>query len=132
MILINDASDLHGKGIEDARLSIFIDGKRLERDENIKMSPSGTYEAEFSFPSGFLFRAKIRIEASKPSYETTGPVEIEEIVRQIQKQGCETHCLASRNSVTKRTHDSQCSQYSDLCTLGRPLDRYRYSDQGRS
>ncbi len=96
-------TDAKGQGVRSADLSLFLNGKRVEPKEAIKTSASGTYEGELTFPSRSLVGARIGIEVRKASYKTTGLLEVDDVVREPAKQGCDTTYQAYRSVVLTRT-----------------------------
>jgi len=102
LIIAGEVTDANGQGVRSADLSLLLNGKRVESKEAIKTSASGTYERELGFPSRSLSGAKIEIEVRRASYKTTGLLEVDDVLGEPTKQGCDTTYLAHRSVVLKR------------------------------
>jgi Na+/H+ antiporter NhaD/arsenite permease-like protein len=103
LVITGVVTDARGEVVKSADLSFFVNGKRVEPKEAIKTSTSGTYEGELTFPSRSLAGTRIQIQVEKPSYKTTGLLEVEDVVREPTKHGCATYYLAYKSVVINRT-----------------------------
>jgi Na+/H+ antiporter NhaD/arsenite permease-like protein len=95
-------TNTQGKGVKDAVLRFFSNGKKIETEREITTERDGTYEAEIRLPAGTLFRLEVNLEVNRPSYEGTGKVPLGVIIReQTDEMGVTTY-LAHKNFVLKR------------------------------
>lgn len=91
-----------GKGVKDCTLVFHIDNEKIGLEKAITSSRDGTYEAELRFPAGRLAGAQLALEISKPSYQSSGRLVVDEITREkIDDQG-NSFYLAHKNLVLKR------------------------------
>ncbi len=76
-----------GKGIGDAQISVFVDGKKLELEE-ARSSNQGTYQVEIRLPQGSLPGARVEMEVQRPSFKPSGAVPLGRIFEeQIDQAG---------------------------------------------
>ncbi|MEN6439550.1 MAG: SLC13 family permease [Syntrophobacter sp.] len=83
LIITGTVKNSHGKPLKDATISVFMDGRQLKTEEMVKVSGSGTFQAELSVPAGSLANGKVELEITKPSYKSSGRVPLTSIVRQM-------------------------------------------------
>ncbi len=81
LALAGKVTNPQGKSLRDARIEVFLNGEIVETGDEIRSSDEGTYEADLTFPEGTLAEAVMEIRVSKPSYLTTGPIEIQPLLR---------------------------------------------------
>jgi len=54
VIVSGTVTDEHGKGVPDADLQFFMNGKLVETPEEVVTHSGGTYDAELEFPAGVV------------------------------------------------------------------------------
>jgi Na+/H+ antiporter NhaD/arsenite permease-like protein len=88
LVVSGTISNAQGKGIKNVELSFFLDGKKVELGEDVTTSNRGTYEVRLTFPPGTLPGAKVGMEAARPSYKASGPVNLDKVVKeQVDEKG---------------------------------------------
>lgn len=76
LIVSGSVKTAQGKGIGDAELNFFLDGKKLDL-EGARTSNHGTYQVELRLPKGSLPSAKVQMEVTRPSFKASGLVPLE-------------------------------------------------------
>ena len=102
LIVSGTISNVQGKGINEAAIDFFINGKRMEIEEEIASESRGTYKASLFLPKGILSGAKVAMEVSKPCYEDSGTVALAHIVKEKTDGKGFTTYLAHQDIVLKR------------------------------
>ncbi|MFH0787179.1 MAG: ArsB/NhaD family transporter [Pseudomonadota bacterium] len=80
LIISGTVVNVQGKAIKEAGLHFFLNGNKLELEEEVSTSKAGRYEAEIKFPSGTLPAAKVEMEVRKPSFKTSDKIPLDKIV----------------------------------------------------
>jgi Na+/H+ antiporter NhaD/arsenite permease-like protein len=102
LVVSGTISNPQGKGIRTVILTFFANGEKVALSEEVVTSPAGTYEAELWFPQGTLSGKKVELEAAKPSYKSSGPLVLEDIVREKTDSKGNTYYLAHKSFTLKR------------------------------
>ena len=102
LIVSGTISNVQGKGINEAAIDFFINGKKMEIEEEIASESRGTYKASLFLPKGILLGAKVAMEVSKPCYEDSGTVALAHIVQEKTDDKGFTTYLAHQDIVLKR------------------------------
>ena len=71
LIVSGTISNLQGKAVKEVGLHFYLNGQKVELEEEVTTSKAGRYEAELKVPRTFP-AAKVELEAAKPSYQTSG------------------------------------------------------------
>jgi len=94
LVVSGTVTNAQGKPIKEAVITFFVNGQKLEMEEEVGTSKSGGYEAELSLPRGTLPGAKVELEAGKPSFKGTGRVHVERALKDHTGPDGNTHYLA--------------------------------------
>ena len=88
LIVSGTITNLQGKAVKEVGLHFFLNGQKLEQEEEVTTSKAGRYEAELKVPKGSLPAGKVELEASKPSYQTSGRTALDKVVAErIDEKG---------------------------------------------
>ncbi|MFO7598963.1 MAG: ArsB/NhaD family transporter [Candidatus Desulfacyla sp.] len=102
LIVTGTITNAQGKGVKEAAIRFFIDGKEMEGNELLSEN-RGTYKAEFLIPKGSLSSVKVAMDIQKPCYEGSGPIELGNIIQEKSDEKGSATYLAHQNIVLKRT-----------------------------
>ncbi|MFH1481791.1 MAG: hypothetical protein ABIG67_11020 [Pseudomonadota bacterium] len=102
LIVSGTITNAQGKGIKEATIEFFIDGKKMEIEKELLSENRGTYKTEFFLPQGTLSGAKVAMDVKKPCYEDSGPVSLANIIKEKSDGKGSTTYLAHQNVVLKR------------------------------
>jgi Na+/H+ antiporter NhaD/arsenite permease-like protein len=86
LIVSGTVSNSQGKPVKEAQLTFYVNGTKLEIDEEVTTSKAGRYEAELTLPPGTLPEAKVEMEAHKPSYRTSQRTAVEPVVQEKKSE----------------------------------------------
>jgi len=103
LILTGTVTNAQGKGVKEAAVVLFVDGKKLEFEDEPVTENLGTYKAEIVLPPGTLPTAKVALAVQKPCYEDTDPLSVDTIVPARSDGKGSTTYLAHQNVILKRT-----------------------------
>ena len=76
--LAGTVRNTHGKGIKDVAVKVTVNGQPLQplgKEGDIRTGAWGSFAAEFTLPAGTLSGAEVRIQASKPAWRASGPIQ---------------------------------------------------------
>lgn len=90
-----------GKGVRDADLGFYLDGKKLPMEE-ITTSSNGSFHVELKLPTGSWHGRKLEMEVEKPSFKGSGPILLENIVKEREDQLGNSFYLAYKNIELQR------------------------------
>ncbi len=96
-------SDAQKKAVKDAEIVFFINGDKHVVKEEVTTSKGGQYVVDLVLPAGTLPRAKVEVEAGRPSYRTTERMTLQNIVQEKVDEEGSTHFLAHHNITISRT-----------------------------
>jgi Na+/H+ antiporter NhaD/arsenite permease-like protein len=80
LTLTGHIANPQGKGIKDVKIEIFVDGKAVHLPEELVSLDGGNFQITLPFPQGKLPGAKVELELSKPSFESSGPIAVSRIL----------------------------------------------------
>jgi Na+/H+ antiporter NhaD/arsenite permease-like protein len=102
LIVSGTITNVQGKAVKEVGLHFFLNGKKLELEEEVTTSKAGRYEAELKLPSGTLPAARVDLEAGKPSFKTSDRIRLEKVVQEkIDEKGNAVY-LAHQKITMKR------------------------------
>ncbi|MBI5602054.1 MAG: ArsB/NhaD family transporter [Deltaproteobacteria bacterium] len=102
LIVAGTVNNVQGKAVKEVGLHFFLNGNKVELEEETTTSKAGRYEAELKFPSGTLPAAKVEMEARKPSYKTSDKVLLDKVVKEKVDEKGNTYYLAHQGISLKR------------------------------
>jgi Na+/H+ antiporter NhaD/arsenite permease-like protein len=76
--LAGTVKNTQGKGIKDVAVKVTVNGQPLQplgKEADIRTGAWGSFAAEFTLPAGTLSGAEVRIQASKPAWRASGPIQ---------------------------------------------------------
>lgn len=97
LVVTGTITNDQGKPLKDVTLQFFLNGKKIQIEEEINTSKSGGYKAELTLPKGSLAGAKVQIEAEKPSFKNSGQMNLKNIVWEQDDENGVGYFLAHRN-----------------------------------
>jgi len=103
LIVTGTIMNSQGKGVKEAVISFFIDGREMEGNGELLSENRGAYKAELLLPKGTLSSVKVTMDIQKPCYEGSGPVELDNIIQEKGDEKGSSTYLAHQNVVLKRT-----------------------------
>jgi Na+/H+ antiporter NhaD/arsenite permease-like protein len=102
LIVSGTITNDQGKALKEVTLHFFLNGKKIDMEEEATTSKSGRYEAELTLPKGALSGAKVAMEASKPTFKNTGHIVLENIVREKPDVNGIGYFMAHHNFTMER------------------------------
>ncbi|MEJ5375238.1 MAG: ArsB/NhaD family transporter [bacterium] len=102
LIVNGSVKTAQGKGIGDAQIKFFLEGKQLDLEE-ARSSELGTYQVELRLPKGSLPGAKVEMEVQRPSFKPWGPVRLERIFEDHMDQEGNKVYVAHQSLRLERT-----------------------------
>jgi len=102
LTLTGTVNNSQGKGLNDAGLTIVVEGKGIHRVEKILADEEGSFQYRLALPQGELSGAKIALEASRPSYKSSTPIALKHIVFEYKDENGNSHYLAHEDIVLQR------------------------------
>jgi Na+/H+ antiporter NhaD/arsenite permease-like protein len=103
LIISGTVANAQGKAVKEVGMHFFMDGKKVELEEEVITSKAGSYKAEIKLPSGTLRAVKVELEAEKPSYKTSEKFPLDKIVQEKGDEKGNTYYLAHHNLTLQRT-----------------------------
>ena len=92
-----------GKGVREAVVSFFLNGRKVELEKEVRTSQAGSYLQELIFPAGTLPRGRLELEVVKPSYKDAGKIALTALVKEKTDAPGQAHFLARQNVTVQRT-----------------------------
>ena len=80
LIVSGTITNLQGKPVKEVGLHFFLNGQKLELEEEVATSKAGVFEAQLKVPKGTLPGAKVEVEAAKPSYQTSARMVLDKVL----------------------------------------------------
>jgi Na+/H+ antiporter NhaD/arsenite permease-like protein len=99
LVISGQVQSPQGKGIKDARIRFFLDGRLLEAE--VETSAQGSFRTELSLPPGTLPGARLEVEAEKPSF-TSQRQPVERVLQEPMVPGQPGSFLAHQPLVLER------------------------------
>jgi Na+/H+ antiporter NhaD/arsenite permease-like protein len=103
LIVSGVITNAQGKGVEGAAVAFYADGKRIDIEKRFLSEGGGIYRAELSLPQGTLPGGKITVGVKRPGYEDSGPVPLENILKEKTDGKGTSSYLAQQSIALKRT-----------------------------
>jgi Na+/H+ antiporter NhaD/arsenite permease-like protein len=105
LIVAGTITNLQGKAVKEVGLHFYLNGQKVELEEEVTTSKAGRYEAELPVPRGLLPGAKVELEAAKPSYKTSPRTLLDKVVQErVDEQGNTTflahHALKLQRAIS--------------------------------
>jgi Na+/H+ antiporter NhaD/arsenite permease-like protein len=94
LIVSGTITNPQGKGVKDARLTFYVNGKKLELPNEVITENNGTYDAKLRFPPDTLPGAKVEVRVERPSYKSTGRVVLPYVLKERVDRSGGAHYLA--------------------------------------
>ncbi len=82
LVVSGTITNAQGKAVKEVELDFFVNGQKIELEEEVVTSKAGTYEAEIPLTLGAVTAAKVEVQARKPSFKTSERIELAHIVRE--------------------------------------------------
>ncbi|HKK14512.1 MAG TPA: ArsB/NhaD family transporter [Gammaproteobacteria bacterium] len=79
-IVAGSITNPQGKGVKDASLTFYLDGRQLKVPEPVITGENGVYETRLELPAGSLPGARLQVRVQRPSYATAGPMAVSEVL----------------------------------------------------
>ena len=102
LIVSGTITNLQGKPVKEVGLHFFLNGQKVELEEEVETSKSGVYEAKLKVPKGTLPAAKVEVEAAKPSYQTSARMLLDKVLPERVDEKGDTIFLAHQSLKMKR------------------------------
>jgi Na+/H+ antiporter NhaD/arsenite permease-like protein len=102
LIVSGTVNNAQGKAVKEVGMHFFLNGKKVELEEEVTTSTAGGYKAEIKLPSGTLPAARVEIEAEKPSFKTSEKIHLDKIVQEKSDEKGNTYYLAHHNLTVQR------------------------------
>jgi Na+/H+ antiporter NhaD/arsenite permease-like protein len=80
LIVSGTVTNLQGKAVKEVGLHFYLNGQKVELEEEVATSKAGVYEAKLKVPKGTLPGAKVEVEASKPSFQTSARMLLDKVL----------------------------------------------------
>ncbi len=102
LVVSGTITNAQGKGVKDAVINFYVDGKQVESEKEIVSEDEGIYQAELKFPAGKLRSARVKIEVARPSYMGSGSLNLDRVVKVKPDENGRIYFLAHKNVTLKR------------------------------
>jgi Na+/H+ antiporter NhaD/arsenite permease-like protein len=103
LVVAGTLTNAQGKPVKEVTIDFYVNGHKVELEEESTTSKAGRYEAEIAVPLGTLPAAKVELEAKKPSYQSTGKTPVFNIVKEKSDEKGNTYYLAHQSLTLKRS-----------------------------
>ncbi|MBI5584730.1 MAG: citrate transporter, partial [Deltaproteobacteria bacterium] len=102
LIVSGTITNLQGKPVKEVGLHFYLNGQKLELEEEIVTSKAGGYEAELKVPKGLLPASKVELEAAKPSYQSSARTALDKVLPERVDERGNAVFLAHQSLKMKR------------------------------
>jgi Na+/H+ antiporter NhaD/arsenite permease-like protein len=102
LIVSGTITNLQGKAVKEVGLHFFLNGQKIELEEEVATSKAGVYEAKLKVPKGTLPGAKVEVEAAKPSYQTSARMLLDKVLPERVDEKGQAVFLAHQSLKIKR------------------------------
>jgi Na+/H+ antiporter NhaD/arsenite permease-like protein len=96
-------SNAQGKGVREAAVHFYLNGKKVELEEEVVTSKTGGYIVELTVPAGTFPGGRLELEAAKASYKDSGRILLSDIVKEKTDEKGTAHFLARQKVTIQRT-----------------------------
>ena len=102
LIISGKITDTHGKGIRGAKLTFFLDNRKVSIEEGVITAADGGYETKIFFQPNTLARGVLEVEPSKPAYASQDRIQLKSLVEEKQDALGNRYYLAHLDFVLER------------------------------
>ncbi|GKT08848.1 SLC13 family permease [Desulforhabdus sp. TSK] len=102
LIVAGTIVNSQGKPIKEVAVHFYVNGVKVELEEEVSTSKAGRYEAELFLPRGTLPGARVEIEAGKPAYKTTERVALANVLKEKTDDAGNVSYLAHHGFTLQR------------------------------
>jgi Na+/H+ antiporter NhaD/arsenite permease-like protein len=102
LIISGVVTNAQGKPVKEVALHFFVNGKKVELEEEVMTSKAGVYAAELVLPHGTLPDAKVELQVSKPAYRSSERLVLDRVVLEQSSEGGNAYYLAHLNYTLMR------------------------------
>jgi len=102
LIVSGTITNLQGKAVKEVGLHFYLNGQKLELEEEVTTSKAGRYEAELKVPKGTLPAGKVELEAAKPSYQNSARMLLDKVLPERVDEKGQAVFLAHQSLKMKR------------------------------
>ncbi len=103
LVVSGTIGNAQGKPIKEVQLHFYVNGQKVEMEEEVATSKAGRYEAEIPVPRGALPAARVELEAQKPAYKTSERVVLEHMLPEKVDEKGNTRFLAHHSLTLSRS-----------------------------
>ncbi len=96
-------SNAHGKPVKGAEISVYANGQELEPQDRATTSKEGKYEVEVVFPCLTIGEVRVQLEATKPSYASSGRMTVDGVLKGKTDEQGNTYYLARQDFQLARS-----------------------------
>jgi Na+/H+ antiporter NhaD/arsenite permease-like protein len=82
LLVFGTITNSQGNPVKDAEFEFFVNGQKIELEQEPTTSEHGTYEARIEFPAGSLPNASVQVKVERPSYLATRKISLEHVVHE--------------------------------------------------
>ena len=89
LIVSGTITNVQGKPVKEVGLHFFLNGQKMELEEEVATSKAGGLKPKLKVPKGTLPAAKVELEAAKPSYQTSDRMHLDKVLpgKESMKRG---------------------------------------------
>jgi len=102
LVVAGTITNAQGKPIKDVTIEFYVNGERLELEEEVVTSKAGRYEAELLLPPASLPAARVEMEATRSSFAPSGRLPLSSVVRERTDEHGRSVYLAHNSFILKR------------------------------
>ncbi|MGD8678929.1 MAG: ArsB/NhaD family transporter [Lysobacterales bacterium] len=99
LLVFGTITNSQGSPVKEAEFEFFVDGRKIEVEEQPTTSAEGIYEAEIALPRGTLPGGRVEVKVRRPSYAATDMITLDNVVRE-QVDGTGNHVYVAHFSTT--------------------------------
>ena len=103
LVVSGTITNVQGKPLKEVTLRFMVNGREVHLEDEVTTSTAGRYEAELPLPRGTLPGARVELEGTKPSYQASGKITLERVVKEGEDGKGNASFLAHHNFTMKRT-----------------------------
>jgi len=102
LIVAGTITNNQGKAVKEVELTFYVNGKKVETEDEVTTSKSGRYEAELVLPRGTLPAAKVEVEAHKASYKASERAVLAKVLKEGESEQGSVNYLAHHSFTLLR------------------------------